>query len=64
MITVTYQDRLWAWDFKTKETLCWTEKIVVMLEGKTMMLASRDYEIHPYTRLFEVIKINKGEKNA
>ena len=46
MIAVTYQDRLWAWDFTTKETLCWTEKIVVDLKSNTMMVAKRDPDIH------------------
>jgi hypothetical protein len=41
MIGCTYKDRLWAWDFHTKETLCWTEKIMVELKGTTMMVAKR-----------------------
>ena len=46
MIGCTYKDRLWAWDFKTNETLCWTEKIVVELKGNTMMVAKRNPDIH------------------
>ncbi len=41
-----YKDRLWAWDFKTNETLCWTEKIVVELRGNAMMVTKRNPEIH------------------
>lgn len=63
MITVTYQDRLWAWDFKTKETLCWTEKIMVRLQDTTMMVVRRNPEIHPQARLFEVFKIERKNTN-
>jgi len=46
MIGCTYKDRLWTWDFKTNETLCWTENIVVELKGNAMMVAKRDPDIH------------------
>lgn len=63
MITVTYQDRLWAWDFKTKETLCWTEKIVVGLEDTTMMVVRRNHDIHHQVRLFKAVKIERKNTN-
>ena len=63
MIAVTHQDRLWAWDFKTNETLCWTENIVVELKGNAMMVVKRNRAIHPKIRLF-ISKNEKGEKDA
>lgn len=34
--------RLWAWDFRTRETVSWTTKTILELSGNTMKIKKRN----------------------
>lgn len=38
MISILCKDRIWAWDFRTSESLCWTKRVIISIRKNRMVI--------------------------